>query len=114
MTRHDEVTRLRHMLDHATEAIEMAERRQREDLDNDRKLNLSLVRLAEIVGEAATHVSQTTQNELAGVPWPQIVGLRNRLIHGYDQVDFDVLWKIIQVDLPPLVVELRKAIADKN
>jgi uncharacterized protein with HEPN domain len=114
MTRHDEVTRLWHMLDHASEAMEMAGGRQREDLDKDRMLNLSLVRLVEIVGEAATHVSQTTRSRLSNIPWPQIVGFRNRLIHGYDQVDFDVLWKIVQLDLPPLVVELRKALGDRT
>lgn len=114
MTRHDEVTRLWHMLDHASEAIEMAGGRRREDLDKDRMLNLSLVRLVEIVGEAATHVSQTNRSRFSNIPWPQIVGLRNRLIHGYDQVDFEVLWKIIQEDLPPLVVELRRILGDRT
>jgi len=114
MKRHDDLMRLRHVLDHATEAVEMAQGRQREDLDRDRQLNLSLVRLAEIVGEAAAHVSQTGRGRLPDIPWPQVVGLRNRLIHGYDQVDFDVLWKIVQVDLPPLVAELRKALRDRT
>jgi uncharacterized protein with HEPN domain len=114
MTRHDEVTRLWHMLDHASEAIVMAGGRRREDLDKDRMLNLSLVRLVEIVGEAATHVSQTTRSRFSSIPWPQVVGLRNRLIHGYDQVDFEVLWKIIQEDLPPLVVELRRILGDRT
>jgi uncharacterized protein with HEPN domain len=102
------------MLDHASEAIEMAGGRRREDLDKDRMLNLSLVRLVEIVGEAATHVSQTNRSRFSNIPWPQIVGLRNRLIHGYDQVDFEVLWKIIQEDLPPLVVELRRILGDRT
>jgi len=53
MTRHDTPVRLRHMLDHAREAVDMAQGRKREDLDADRQLNLALVRLLEIVGEAA-------------------------------------------------------------
>ena len=45
------------------------------------------------------------------VPWSQLVSLRNRLIHGYDQVDFDILWQILTQDLPPLVQELEAILA---
>lgn len=111
MTHHDDVARLRHMLEHATEAVEMVRGRRREDLDRDRQLNLALVRLLEVVGEAAARVSPSMQRSLPSIPWPDIVGLRNRLIHGYDQVDFDILWDVIQIDLLPLVTELRRALA---
>jgi len=113
MTRHSDETRLRHMLDHATEAVQMMRSRPRRDLDSDRQLNLALVRLMEIVGEAASHVSQPAQGRLPGIPWPSIIGLRNRLVHGYDEVDLDVLWQILQVDLPPLILELRKALGEE-
>ena len=100
------------MLDHAKEALSMIKDRNRDDLDNDRKLNLSLVRLLEIVGEAASRTSESTRSLLLDVPWMQITGLRNRLIHGYDEVDFDILWTILQDDLPPLVFQLKRALAD--
>ena len=58
MSRHDDTVRLRHMQDHAREAVEMASSRNRSDLDNDRMLNLALVRLIEIIGEAASGVSE--------------------------------------------------------
>jgi uncharacterized protein with HEPN domain len=61
MTRHDDAARVRHMLDHAAEAVEMIHGRSRDDLESDRQLNLALVRLVEIVGEAAAHVSQPTR-----------------------------------------------------
>jgi uncharacterized protein with HEPN domain len=51
--RPDDLNRLRHMLDHSIEAIELTQGRQRRDLDNDRMLELALVRLLEIIGEAA-------------------------------------------------------------
>jgi uncharacterized protein with HEPN domain len=98
--------RLRHMLDHATEAVQMARGRARADLDTDRRLNLSLVRLLEVVGEAATRVSEVTRRRYVEIPWLEIAGLRNRLVHGYDDVDFDILWDIIQSDLPTLVATL--------
>lgn len=107
MARHDDRRRLQHMLDHAVEAAEMVRGKTRLDLDTDRKLNLSLVRLLEIVGEAAARVTQEFRVGHPAVPWQDIVSLRNRLIHGYDQVDFDILWAIVQDDLPLLIRELR-------
>ena len=108
MTRHDDVTRMRHMLDHAREAVEMARGRQREDLNRDRMLELALVRLVEVVAEAATRVTEKAQQQYPAVPWLQIRGLRNRLVHGYDVVDLDILWDIVQGDLPPLIAELSR------
>lgn len=110
MTRHDTQVRLRHMLDHAREAVDMAHGRKREDLDADRQLNLALVRLLEIVGEAAGKVAPQDRERYPGVPWRDIVDLRNRLIHGYDEVNLDILWAIVRQDLPPLIVELEKII----
>ena len=112
MTRHDPMVRIRHMLDHAGEALEMARGRSRQDLDLDRKLNLALTRLLEIVGEAAARVPANERLQYPRIPWPAIVGLRNRLIHGYDEVNLDVLWAILQQDLPELVAELRKIVPD--
>lgn len=106
--------RLQHMLDHAAEALNMIKGRNREDLDNDRQLNLSLVRLLEIVGEAASRTSENTRGSHSELPWIQIIGLRNRLIHGYDEVDFDILWTILQEDLPPLVMELERALSHRR
>jgi uncharacterized protein with HEPN domain len=110
MSRHEGDVRLRHMLDHAKEAAAMARDRTRADLDRDRKLNLSLVRLLEIVGEAASRVPAGERSRHPDIPWPEIVGLRNRLIHGYDSVDFDILWQIVTHDLPPLIAALEKAL----
>lgn len=108
MSRRDDRTSLEHMLNHAEEAIERARGRTRADLESDRTLELCLVRLCEVVGEAAARVGQTTRSTNPNIAWKQIVGLRNRLIHGYDEVDFDVLWGIVQNDLPVLVAELRR------
>ena len=86
MSRHESLVRLRHMLDHSREAVAMVAGKTREDLDADRKLNLALVRLLEIVGEAANRTPADERAQYGQIPWAQIVGLRNRLIHGYDSV----------------------------
>lgn len=101
-TPEDEV-RLRHMLDYSREAIQLAGGRPRDDLDTNRMLQLSLVRLVEIVGEAAARVSPDTRRHFPQIPWLQIAGMRNRLIHGYDFVDYEILWRTVTEDLPALV-----------
>lgn len=106
MTRHDDQTRLRHMHDHAVEAVKMIHGHTRPDLDRDRRLNLALVRLVEIIGEAAAHVSEAERRRYPQIPWEDIVGMRNRVVHGYDEVDFDILWDVVELHLPPLINEL--------
>jgi uncharacterized protein with HEPN domain len=88
----------------------MVNGRTRGELDTDRQLNLFLVRLLEIVGEAAGRVPAEERAHHPEIPWPEIVGLRNRLIHGYDSVDFDILGQILSHDLPPLIGALEKAL----
>ncbi len=113
MTRHDPMVRVRHMLDHAREAVEMARGRSREDLDRDRQFNLAMVRLVEVIGEAARRVGPPVRDEHPEVPWSQIIGTRDRLIHGYELVNFDILWRIIHDELPPLIAQLQ-AIVDER
>ena len=106
MSHHESMIRVHHMHDHAREAVEMVRHRSRTDLDTDRMLNLALVRLMEIVGEAAVRMPETFRFRYLQIPWRDVADLRNRLIHGYDTVDFDILWTIIQEDLPPLIEQL--------
>ena len=89
----------------------MVRGKSRADIDTDRQLNLALVRLLEIVGEAAARTNERERGQYADIPWVEIVGLRNRLIHGYDSVDFDILWNVITRDLPPLIEKLERGIA---
>jgi len=113
LTRED-TTRLKHMLDHSREAIALLHGKERQDLDNDRLLQLGLMRLIEIVGEAASRVSREAASRYSKIPWPQVVSIRNRLIHGYDFADFDILWQTITEDLPPLVTELEAIIQKQS
>ncbi len=106
MTKSEVTIFYRHMLDHAREAVTLIEGKSRGDLDTDRLLNLALVRLLEIIGEAANRIPNEEQARHPQIPWPQIVSLRNRLIHGYDSVDFDILWQIVTKDLPSLIAQL--------
>jgi uncharacterized protein with HEPN domain len=65
----------------------------------------------QVVGEAASRMPPTERANYPQIPWNQVIGVRNRLVHGYDRVDLDILWEIVSHDLPPLVAELEKIIA---
>ena len=107
MMKDRDLVHLRQMLDYSREAFDIVSTISRSDLDSNRLLNLALVRLLEIIGEAANRVSSGKRSEHPGIPWGEIVSLRNRLIHGYDQVDFDILWQIVKHDLPELIAALK-------
>ena len=79
-----------------------------QSLEQDRMLQLALVRLVEIVGEAATRVSEKGQRSYPSIPWEKARGMRNRLVHGYNRIDLKVLWDTITDDLPPLIAELER------
>ena len=109
MQPHDEI-RLRHMIDSSEEAIEFAAGKTRKDLDDDRKLLLAIVKSIEIIGEAASKVSEVCKAENNNIPWRDIIGMRNRLSHGYFDINLDMVWETVQTDIPSLINLLNKII----
>ena len=110
MSKADRV-RLQHMLDSARESIALSQGRSRADLDKSRMLTLALVKSMEIVGEAASKVSSDTRAGTPAIPWADIVGMRNRLIHAYFDIDLDRVWDTVTDDIPPLIAELERVLA---
>lgn len=102
----DDALRLGDMLDYARRAIDSTQGRTRADLDHDYVFAAALERFVEIVGEAANGVSGTSREQLPGVPWRQMIAMRNRLVHGYSTIDRDVLWDTVRNDLPKLAAAL--------
>lgn len=102
--------RLQHMLDAATEAAEFVRGKHRSDLAGERMRVLALLKALEIVGEAATKVTEETRLGVPGIPWCDVVGMRHRLVHGYFDVDLDVVWTTVSEDLPELIAALFAAL----
>lgn len=98
------------MLEAADAAIGFMAGRTRADLDSDLMLAFAVVRAIGIVGEAAHHVSDEARALLPALPWPAIVGMRNRLVHAYFQIDLETVWKTVDQELPPLRAAVRDAI----
>lgn len=99
------------MLEHAERAVRATQGRGRVALEEDDLVALGMVKLIEIIDEAANRVSVDRRNAHPEIPWTQIVGTRHRLVHGYDQIDYDVVWRIIQDELPPLITQLNRILA---
>ena len=87
MSRDDPQVRLRHILAYSREAVELMRDRSRADLNTDRALGLAIIRCVEIVGEAASRIPIAIRRRYPTILWQQIIGMRNRLVHGYDIVD---------------------------
>ena len=77
-------------------------------------LALALVKSIEIIGEAGTRVSEEGRDATPDVPWPEIVAMRNRLVHAYFDVNLDVVWETVRKDLPALVAALQGALNERE
>ena len=106
MSKRDDQISLVDMLNHAKEAVDLLGEASLDDLIGDRVMQLALRKLVEVVGEAANRVSEEAQQQHTSIAWGEIIGTRNRMVHGYDDVDLSILWDIIKNDLPPLIEQL--------
>lgn len=100
--------RLKHIWDAAQAALGFVADRQRSDLDDDLMLAFAVVRALTVIGEAATHLTEEFCTKHPQIPWENIIGMRNWLIHAYFDVDLDIVWNTLTQDLPPLLCELEK------
>ena len=103
----DDLIRLRHMAEATRLAIGFCQGRKRADMDADAMLRLAVLHAVQIVGEAAAKVSATGRSEVPAIDWPVIVGMRNRLVHAYFDIDADILWETVMRGLPVLLAQLQ-------
>lgn len=79
-----------------------------EEFISDEKTKDAVIRNLEIIGEAANKIPEEIQKKYTEIPWFQIIALRNRLIHGYFIVDYNIVWEIVQKDLPELKKKIKE------
>lgn len=96
------------MIDAAETVGQFMSGRSRADLDSDRMLLFAVVRAIEVVGEAAGKVTEETRTGAPEIPWAAIVSMRNRLIHGYFDIDPEIVWKTVSKELPDLLPRLQR------
>jgi len=103
---------VRDMIEYTRRAIEAARGRDRSHLDTDPVLSAALERFVEVIGEAASKTSDALRQSAHDIPWREIIGMRNRLAHGYASVDQQILWDVVTVDLPKLMPRLEKLVGE--
>ena len=108
MSRRDDATTLRQMLDQAREIVAITSGRSAKEIQDDRLRQLALLRLLEVRGEAARRLSPEWSAAHPDVPLREIIGMRNWLIHAYDKVNLETLWRTVRDDEPRLVATLER------
>ena len=98
------------MLLAARDAVEFAGEITYSRFENSRLHQNAIVKAVEIVGEAASHVSSGMRESRPDIPWGEIVGMRNRLVHAYFDVDIGLVWRTVQEDLPALIAQLERIV----
>ncbi len=103
---HDDLTFVGHMVDMAQRAQRLVAGVDRAQFDRDEKLQLALVRVLQVIGEAAWRTSSEFQRLHPAIPWKQIAAFRHRVVHDYFAVDYDVVWRIGTTEMEPLIRQL--------
>jgi uncharacterized protein with HEPN domain len=106
MPQHDDLVSLNHMLTHSREVVELIGTKSFEEFMQDRLTQLATARLLEIVGEAANRVAVEKRHQLPQIPWRNIIDFRNIIVHAYDTIEYEIVWKAVHDDLPILIEHL--------
>ena len=109
----DDRWRLQHMSEAAEDTQAFIAGRQRADLDKDRMLVFAIVRAVEIIGEAASKISEETRSAQVAIPWKAIIGMRNRLVHAYFDIDASIVWVAVTEEIPALLSQLEALAASE-
>lgn len=108
MSKRSDVTYLADMLQYSREARALVSGVDVHTFKQERALQLALTYTVQIIGEAATRISESSRAALPDLPWDRMTGMRHRLVHDYGNVSYDVVWDVVQNDLPELITALEK------
>lgn len=107
----DDQGRLEHMLDTVRRIRGLVRRRTRDAFELDEVRQLALLHLIQVLGEAASRVGADCRAAYPEIPWGQMVGMRNRIVHGYDHLDPDIVWRVATDDVEPVLAALERILA---
>ncbi len=102
------------ILEAAKLALAYVDKKSREEFFNDTQCQDAVIRRLEIIGEAARRISEETRATFPDLPWSDMVGMRNVIIHEYDDVDIFIIWETVHNDIPKLIDSLEKIVAAKK
>ncbi len=108
----DDGLSLEQMLDTVHRIRSLVRDRSRSSFETDEIRQLALLHLIQVLGEAASRVSADRRARHPELPWAAMVGMRNRIVHGYDHVDPDLVWRVATSDLEVVVAALERVVDD--
>lgn len=91
------------ILESAKLVLVYVKEKTKEDFFNDSQCQDAVIRRLEIIGEAARRISDKTRSQFPDMPWKDMIGMRNFMIHEYDDVDLFMVWETVQTDMPLLI-----------
>lgn len=94
------------MLHEARIVLEFTADKSFKDFSGDVQCQYAVIRAIEVIGEAAGHVSEEFKDLHPELPWHQMIGMRNRLIHGYGDIVLSIVWEVVEKRIPELITAL--------
>jgi uncharacterized protein with HEPN domain len=110
----DDLVYLKHVLDAISRIEEYVQNVKHEDFMNNHLIQDGVIRQLEVIGEATKKLSKKIRNKYPDIPWKDIAGMRDKLIHDYFGVDLDAVWSTIEKDIPPLKEVISKIIKEES
>ena len=108
MNKKDDLVFVEHILDSINAIEDFSKGISREEITSNRLKQSAIVREIEIIGEAVKNIPDYFRNQYPDIPWRDIAGMRDVIIHGYFKVDLETIWKVIDEDLPELKEKISK------
>lgn len=99
---------LRDMLENAELALNFVQGMDYDEFFEDEKSNYAVMRALEVIGEAARQIPDDIRDSTPEIPWREITGMRNKLMHEYFGANMKVVWRTVQEDLPAIIPLLKK------
>ena len=103
---------LQDIVDHAEKAMRFVRGVSFDDFGDNEEKVFAVVKMLEIIGEAARHLPKSVRDKYANIPWKQVTGMRDKMTHEYFSVDLEVVWRTVHDDLPPLRDTAKKILED--
>lgn len=107
-----DTTYLKHVLDSIRKIQDYMEGMDSEDFEKEPKTQSAVIREMEVIGEATKQITKETKEENPEIPWQQIAGMRDKLIHGYFQVDLNIVWRTYEEEIPRLKKKIQELLKE--
>jgi len=101
---------IRHILDSIRDIEESTDNISKKEFMEDKDVKDATIRRIEVIGEAVKNLSSSFRNKYPHIPWKEIVGTRDKMIHHYFGVDLNIVWNIVKIEVPKLKKKIRESI----